>query len=257
MKGRLHSECGVIVRLMLEDMTARGCELLVSPGDIVNAGLPEEYALAADLLRSCPLPFHVTPGNHDIPNDGWQHFRRQFGSGTWLRQLHGFQFAALETGDGLLDKPENMELLSAMDETRPLLLFTHYQLFPDQWIPDANRAISDAAAPNCVKMLEKLARCSGIVYVGHKNVAAQVKINRLVQLNTPQPTHFPAGYLLADFYEDGVWHQFVPLASEVLNEYSRLGTEHSKPHFKEGCCCRSEYRDRFTKDVWNQVITIA
>lgn len=254
--GRLHAESGDILRLFLRVIRERGSDLVICLGDVTDEGWPREYALASRILADFPLPFYATPGNHDIENDVEHIFQRQFGTGVWLRHHKGFQLAALDTSDGKLDKPANMEVVSALKPDEPLVLFTHYQLFADAWIPDANRVIEDGGAPHCAAMLEKLSACRGILYAGHKNVASQVVVNRLVQLNTPQPTHFPAGYLEADFYEDGVWHQFVPLPSEVQNEYSRLGTEHSRPHSRPGCSCRSEYRDHYTKELWNQVVRL-
>ena len=255
-KGRLQSSSGEIVKLMLAQIVERGTELVLSPGDVTDVGWPAEYALASKVLKDFPLPFFATPGNHDIHKDEEHIFLKMFGNGAWLRQLHGYQLAALDTSDGLLDKPWNRDVVNAISTTQPLLLFTHYQIYPDTWIPDENRVISDADSPGCAEMIFKLSQCRGIFYIGHKNVPTQVKVNRVVQLNTPQPTHFPAGYLEVDFYEDGIWHRFIPLFSEAMNEYSRLGTEHSKPHSRPGCTCRSEYRDHLTGTLWNQIIRL-
>lgn len=255
-KGRLHAESADIVGLFLRMIVQRGCDIVISPGDITDKGLPDEYALAEKTLKGFPLPFYATPGNHDIGNDVEHIFQQKFGTGCWLRQYKGFQLVALDTSDGRLDKRMNIDVVSTVNPEQPVILFTHYQLLADDWIPDANRVIADASSPNSIAMLEKLFSCRGIFYIGHKNVAAQVKHNAVTQLNTPQPTHFPAGYLEVDFHTDGVWHKFIPLPSEVQNEYSRLGTEHSKPHFRPGCNCRSAYRDGFTMELWNQVTRI-
>ncbi len=255
-KGRLHSESADIVRLFLRMIAERGCDIVISPGDVTDKGLADEYALAELVLKDFPLPFYATPGNHDTPMDVDHNFQKMFGSGSWIKQYKGFQLVALDTSDGRLDKQMNIDVVSSINTGQPVILFTHYQLQADDWIPDANRVIMDAAAPNSAAMLDKLFKCRGIFYIGHKNVAAQVKCNAVTQLNTPQPTHFPAGYLEVDFYTDGAWHRFIPLPSEVLNEYSRIGTEHSKPHSKPGCNCRSLYRDGLTKELWNQVIRL-
>ena len=255
-KGRLLAESADIIRLFLRMIVERGCDIVLSPGDVTNQGLPAEYALADLVLKDFPLPFYATPGNHDTPMDVEHIFQKMFGSGCWIKQYKDFQLVALDTSDGRLDKQTNNDVVSAVNTEQPVILFTHYQLLADDWIPDANRVIADADTPNSKAMLEKLFQCHGIFYIGHKNVAAQVKCNGVTQLNTPQPTHFPAGYLEADFYTDGVWHRFIPLPSEVQNEYSRIGTEHSKPHWRPGSNCRSAYRDSFTKELWNQVIRL-
>ena len=255
-KGRLHAESGDIVRLFLRMIVERGCDIVISPGDLTDEGWPYEYALAEKVMKDFPLPFYATPGNHDIEKDVEHVFQQKFGTGCWIKQYRGYQLVALDTADGLLGKQMNMDVVSAIDLEQSVILFTHCQLWADEWIPDANRVIVDGENPNVAAMLERLSKCKGIFYIGHKNVAAQVKVNNVIQLNTPQPTHFPAGYLEADFYTDGIWHQFIPLPSECQNEYSRLGTEHSKPHSRPGCNCRSAYRDGFTKELWNQVIKL-
>ena len=255
-KGRLHAESADIVRLFLRMIAEHGCDIVISPGDVTDKGTPDEYALAEKILEDFPLPFYATPGNHDIPMDVEHNFQRIFGSGCWIKQYKGLQLVALDTSDGHLDKQANLDVVSAVNTEEPVILFTHYQLLADDWIPDANRVIADADTTNSKTMLEKLFKCRGLFYIGHKNVAAQVKCNAVTQLNTPQPTHFPAGYLEVDFYTDGAWHRFIPLPSEVQNEYSRLGTECSKPHSKPGCNCRSAYRDGLTRELWNQVIRL-
>src|SRR5262249_16857271 len=34
-------------------------------GDLVDAGLPEEYALLREILDELPMPYYLIPGNHD------------------------------------------------------------------------------------------------------------------------------------------------------------------------------------------------
>jgi 3',5'-cyclic-AMP phosphodiesterase len=40
-------------------------DLVLLSGDLVDEGLPQEYANAAELLRALTIPYRVLPGNHD------------------------------------------------------------------------------------------------------------------------------------------------------------------------------------------------
>jgi hypothetical protein len=252
--GRLHPESGDLLHLALRGIQADQCDLILMPGDVTDEGRPEEYDLAAGILAETTVPYYLTPGNHDLEKDVEHRFQQLFGIGAWHKSYRGFQLVALDTGDAILDKPWNHAAAHAIDLEIPLIAFTHCQLWPDAWIPDANRAIADADTPGAQAILRKLAQCHGVLYVGHKNIASEVRIGSLVQLNTPQTSHFPAGYLVADVHADGIWHRFVPMGSEALNEYSRLGTEASRPFSHPDCACKSAFRDRFTQQLWNQVI---
>lgn len=250
--GRLHVESAMLLQGQLSKAIQRGCDLILFPGDVTDEGRPEEYRQLETILRAVTTPFLATPGNHDLGNDHGDCFRGIFGDAAFLHTYRGFQLAALDTSDELLDKAANRRVIEALDPARPVILMTHYQLFADEWIPDANRVVADAAA--CTELLDKLAACTGMLYVGHKNVASTVCRGRLRQLNLPQLTHFPAGYLEASFYEEGVWHTFMPIESEVLNEYSRLGTEAACYHSHPQCSTKSAYRDAHTQHDWNQVV---
>lgn len=252
--GRLHSESRELMRLAFDQAIRNRCDAAIYPGDMVDAGYQDEYEAVDEALKKLPIPYFVTPGNHDICNGGAERFERFFGSGAYLKDLFDYQLLALDTGDARLNKPANRAVIEAVDPTRPVIMFTHYQLFADDWIPDANRVIDDADDPANVDLLEKLTRCQVIAYIGHKNVATQVKKGNMVQLNMPQLTHFPAGYLEAEFYTDGIWHRFVPITSEIQNEYSRRGTEFARYHSHPACDCKSKYRDGYTVEYWNGVI---
>ena len=249
--GRLFVESGMLFQQALQEAAGR-CDLVAIPGDITNASLPGEYQMAKELLDKCPLPKALTPGNHDVKNGGDRLYAAHFGAGAWLREFHGWQLAALDTAEACLDTPGNRAVIDALDVSRPVLFFSHYQFFADKWIRDKDKAIADAKAAR--PLLEKIGQCRGVAYIGHKNLAASVRRGHLLQMNLPQIVHFPCGHVEAEVHEDGIWHRFRPIASEALNEYSRLGAEAGlhAPFY-----CQSAYRDAYSLPCWNQVVKVA
>ena len=42
-------------------------DCVIITGDLADTGHPDEYATLRAILRSCPVPVHLLPGNHDDP----------------------------------------------------------------------------------------------------------------------------------------------------------------------------------------------
>jgi 3',5'-cyclic-AMP phosphodiesterase len=55
-------------------------DLLLLTGDLVDEGLPQEYAMVRELLRATTIPYLVIPGNHDHR----EHFRKAFTDQAYL-----------------------------------------------------------------------------------------------------------------------------------------------------------------------------
>lgn len=71
-------------------------------------------------------------------------------------------------------------------------------------------------------MLKRIASARAIVLVGHKNLATMTEIEgRVPQINCPQTTQYPNGYLVFRLYPEGMLYSYVPASDEWSEEYSR------------------------------------
>ncbi len=241
--GRLHSQSATALALAAQELARSGAEFILLPGDVTDASRSEELKAAAKALQTVKLPDYAVPGNHDRLQDPklaalWQQY---FGAPARLEKHAGVQLLALDTGDGKLNQPANRAAIEALDPALPVIVFTHYQLAPDDQIKDDDKAISDAA--ESAALLDKLKAMNGFVFVGHKNVATTARLGRMTQLNAPQLTQFPAGYLMADLYDDGLLLRFVPALDEFFDEYGRLRSGRYKQTAK--------LRDQRSLELWN------
>ncbi len=249
--GRLHGESISMLRSLMQQAAA-SADYIIGPGDMADGGRETEFFHLENIIRSVDIPVLAVPGNHDVIHGGDERFLKLFGSTTFLFERDGVQIAGVDTGNGYFNKERNRQIIERIDPAKTVMLFSHFQFFADDWIPDADKVIFDPAESK--DMLEKIASFHGIGCIGHKNVATQVKMNNFTQINLPQLTHFPAGYLVIDAYNDEFRLCFEPIPSEILNEYSRLGTEAATYHSHPACKLKSEYRDKYTQFYWNGAV---
>jgi 3',5'-cyclic AMP phosphodiesterase CpdA len=131
-------------------------EVVLLTGDLVDAGLEEEYVRLRGLLAPLPMPVYVIPGNHDAREP----LRRVFGVDGYLpREGDGLQYViethpvrliGLDTlvpgqGGGRLG-PRRLDWLEARlaeAPARPTLVFMHHPPFRTgleamdaQWLED-------------------------------------------------------------------------------------------------------------------------
>ena len=198
-----------------------------------------------------------TRGNHDhIRSENKKNWVKTFGSPAGLITHKGVQIAWLNTYGSKLDWPENIKVINEIKTDLPLIIFTHYQLVPDNYVAAKDKEAviklmagkkSVAEAPEAIKpLLEKIAGCKGVILVGHKNVAASARVGNMTQINVPQTTEYPAGGVALKVYSDGVQISFVPIDDMYAEEYSRRRMAESSG--------RLRHRTRYTYPIWNQFL---
>ena len=244
--GRLHCISREILADVCRDAAARGCTLMINGGDVTNESLEEEFEMAKEAMAGFPGTILKVPGNHDVVKDKEEQrkWRAAFGPAACYEVAGGVQFVGLNTSDGLLNKPENREVIDRLDPEKPAVIFSHFQLVKDGTLNDKNKAIADADA--CAGLLDKIGGSNSVIYVGHKNVAATARLGNVLQINMPQTTQFPMGWLEAEIRPEGIYHHFVFSTAADREELSRL---------LGGCYLGTiGYRDRRSAEIWNRFV---
>lgn len=222
-----------------------GLDFIAMPGDVTDAGTPGEIAIVKAAVEENPKSrILAVPGNHDYMTHkafaaAWS---KLFGAAR-IEKYGKIQLLMLDTWNGkLTDKKSNLDAIAALDEKSPVIVFSHHQLTPDTFINDDGKIIKDTA--EAAPVLAKLAKMNGMIFVGHKNVATTAKLGNMVQLNLPQLTQFPAGYLVCSVYSDGILTEFRPGLNEFYDEYSRIRGSNFK--------MTAERRDKHSLKLWNK-----
>ena len=276
---RLHTRSVDAAVNLVKKFNEDKADFILVAGDLTDRGRESELAIAQEVFKHAKMPVLITRGNHDsVPhttakakdNSGKDfeyiiHNGRKFDQSGWIKKFgkpsglivkNGVQIAWVNTPFGILDLPENAAVINRIDEKLPLIIFSHYQLIPDNVIAvkDPASAIGEtrgkksiAEAPEGArKLLEKISRCKGLLLVGHKNVASAVKLGSMTQINMPQTTQYPTGAIALEVYDNGARLTFVPAGDTLAEEYTRRTTAISSSRL----CSRT----RYSLPVWNTFI---
>ncbi len=276
---RLHNSSVNAVSALVKKFNNDKADFILIAGDLTDKGRPSEVAAAKTALKDAQMPVLITRGNHDhVPGskasgtaDTGKDFQYIFHNGMkfdqsdWIKTFgrpsgvlvkNGIQIAWLNTPFGVLDLPENADVINKIDENLPLIIFSHFQLIPDNVIAkkDKESAIVETrgkksftdAPDGARKLLEKLSRCKGLILVGHKNVATSAKLGSMTQINLPQTTQYPTGAISLDVYGNGARLTFVPANDLFSEEYTRRTTAISSSRLRS--------RTRYSLPTWNQFL---
>ena len=240
-RQRLHSRSGELLEDARKVFDKEKIDVLLVPGDVADRSRPGEYQVFEKVFKNTAYKVITIPGNHDkLTEQNKKEFERIFKNPASYYIINGIQFVSLNTWNGKLNNPGNAEVIAKLDITKPAIIQSHFQLIKsDIIIKDKNAAITDGNTPEAKAMLDKIAKSKSIVLVGHKNSAERITIgNKVVQLNCPQTTQYPCGYLMFEANNEGINLWFAPSADIAIEEYSRRLAPHEK-------------REKFALPYWN------
>ncbi len=237
---RMHSRSGKMIEDAVKSLNEKKIDVLIVPGDVTDRSRKEEIRRFEKSIAGAKFPVITVPGNHDkLTEDNAKDFKRLFKAPASYCEINGIQIVSLNTWDGQLNKPENREVIAKLDPKRPAIIQSHFQLIKSSDVLKNTKhaAISDTNVPEVKQMLDKIANSRAVVFVGHKNSADKALIGgKVVQINCPQLTQYPNGYLMFEANAEGISVSYVPSSCVYVEEFSRrLAPSYSRE--KNGLKC--------------------
>ena len=237
-KGRFFVESAALAAESFAAACKLGAEFAVLPGDITNEGTEEEYRISRGVLARAELPVYVLPGNHDHPERGyWERF---CGPRSWKMRLRDCTWIGADTSDKRLHEEDARAIREAVESGERVIVFSHYQLFEAPRINHKpNQAVGNREENG--EVLELIRNSPVMLYVGHQNICSCAPCGRALQLNLPQTPQFPCAWILVRVFANGFYHQQIPIASEVMRQWSRRAGNEAAAFYGEPQW-RGEYR---------------
>src|SRR6185437_1749112 len=198
-KGAVNPEPGKTLQEALVRAGAERPAMMIHTGDVSHLTKPEQFDMAAQLLKAAHLEIFYVPGEHDTINDNGKSFFERFGrakgTGGWYSfDQGGVHFIGLINvvnlrpgGLGYLG-PEQIEWLEddlkGKSASTPIVVFAHMPL----WLVSRNWGWGTDDAEPALAYLKRFG--SVTVLNGHIHQVIQ-KVEGTITLRTAYSTAFP------------------------------------------------------------------
>ena len=202
-----------------------GAELLVVKGDLTDTGSNSDWELARQLLAGCPIPYLLTPGNHDNWNsrdlDPAEAFERLGASSDPVqhRDLDGVRVVVADTskpskGSGTLS-PRAAELQAAVRTDTAVFLGIHQniQRTPIPWFWPPGIPSTDA-----MPVVDELSALNQRLFIS----SGHTHRNRAHQIGPKQRVRFTEVSSTADY--PGVWAGYEVSQSAIRQTVRRIAS---------------------------------
>ena len=173
-------------------------DVVLGTGDLVDAGLPEEYRRLHALLAPLPMPVYLIPGNHDdraalraafadhayLPRDGFLHYVVD----SYPVRLLGLDTLVPGKGSGWLCAERLAWIDARLREApdRPTLVFMHHPPFRTG-IAHMD-ALGLESAERFGEIVRRHAQIASIT-CGHLHRPIQVRWNGTIAMTAPSTAH--------------------------------------------------------------------
>lgn len=96
------------LQTILTRAAAEGDEFVILLGDIVDKGIKADMDAVKAAVTASAFSGKVlyVVGNHDVFEDGWTHFKTDFGPSVYAVTIGNSQFIALDTADGTVGRDQ-------------------------------------------------------------------------------------------------------------------------------------------------------
>ncbi len=200
-----NGESAKILRQVVQDINhmSREIDFVIVTGDITESNTGKNLDLAKQILDELKIPYHIIPGNHDTKwsDSVLEKFKKLWGNDVFQFEHKGFKFIGLHQGpvlrmaDGHFS-PSHLQWLqktlhSLRRRNQPVILITHYPLFPPFTIDNYNRLLKIIQSFNMVMFLNGH---------GHRNKFQKAYgIPQLMGRSTLSRGQVPPGYNIVTY----------------------------------------------------------
>ncbi len=131
-----------MLRLIVEKIESLSPDFVIHLGDCVPMARRSVYERFLGDVGGLSMPFHVTPGNHDIKGDPTL-FYSHFGKGDYYFDWKGYRFISVDTSDQRIGDAQLAWLRQILESSRErqVVVFTHVPPFDP--IPGGNHSLLD------------------------------------------------------------------------------------------------------------------
>jgi 3',5'-cyclic AMP phosphodiesterase CpdA len=238
-RGRLFTESRSLLRETLEELVDKQYGAVFILGDITDSGSVAEVEESIKILSSFPERIFLIPGDHDcgdkrsIPQTSALVSRLLPDELPFMRTWNGswgtFNVLGLDTSSGTLSDDQLAILKVCLSKREFLIILSHHNLIKNADLLDEDSCIKNHREAGEILLS---AKASWIIYCGHKNVPRKLNLSNGCQLNVCQLSHYPAGFQSVEVHGGNLLHQFVPIKSEALRNYSlRMLSQDWSPSF--------------------------
>ena len=173
-------------------------DIVLATGDLVDAGLVDEYRLLARLLAPLPMPVYLIPGNHDAREPlrevfAHHHYLPRAGFLHYAIDEHPLRLIGLDTlvpgqGGGVMDDERVRWLNARLAEAprRPTLIFMHHPPFRTGIDRMDTQGVANADAMG--KVIAQHPQVEAIV-CGHLHRPIHTRWHGTVVTTAPSPAH--------------------------------------------------------------------
>ena len=107
----------------------REYEFVIHCGDLVPSGSEDQYDEAMAVIDDITVPFHITPGNHDVKSEGRIEFAKRFGPSMYSFVYSDITFAFIDSSDLNVSSVELDWLWQVFERAARKVIITHAPIY--------------------------------------------------------------------------------------------------------------------------------
>ena len=143
-------------RKILAKIAKSNALFAVNLGDIVNHGTKQEYQAFLREIADFPLPYYITPGNHEVAADGgFQRFVKYISPVDYSFDLGDFRFILLDTCRGRITDAQFAWMEKLMKGSKNIFVLHHIPPFSPNPKMKSHILHSDKEAKKLMALMEK------------------------------------------------------------------------------------------------------